>query len=303
MTNPTVNKLLDAYRAICAKKGNTPEWAVRKRNAPDEPVHCTIPFVGEHYGESSPRILIYASAENLTGYYPGNDSAWPGDWLDEDALAENRHRYCFSRSVDQFFPHVHMAPMDCGALATAAYYLSLKLREEEDPEMLPARFYETVSFGNYAKYSIETPYQRKIRLGVSESDSRANRDYASRKNLLSESHPCVRADLEILVPDIVILPASIYRQEKEFLESFGAVRFLPIYQINPQVINLYIARQWEKAPLSSLPASVRNWYAHLGRGGISGKTKENYLSVFTYLNGIFEDFAPSPRRSARSEWI
>lgn len=289
--------LLLAYRSIFREKGASPGWAVRKRNHPDELVRCTIPFVGKRYAGERPRILIYASAENLSGYYPGNDSAWRGDWLDDDTLAENRHRYCFSLSDDPFFPHVHIAPMDCGALATAAWYLSIKLRENEVPDLLPSQFYETAAFGNYAKYSIETPYQRKVRLGIPEGDSRANMDYASRKALLRESHPYIQADLKILSPDVVILPASIYHQEKEFLGTFGNILFLPIYQINPQVINLRISRQWEKAQRDALPASVQNWYDHLGRGGISGKTKENYLSVFTYLDEIFEKTA-SPRLSS-----
>ena len=279
--------LLSSYRAITSDKGKAPEWAVHKRNSPNELVHCTIPFIGKQYGSTSPRILIYASAENLSGYYKGNDSEWTGDWLDDDGLAEDRHRYCFSNSSDKFYPNVHISPMNCGALALASYYLSIKIRETEDPAMLPSKFYETVAFGNYAKYSIETPLQRQKRLRLSASASRANIDYASRKELLQDSHPYIDSDLRILQPDVVILPGSIYKTDKEFLDRFEGICFIPIYQINSQVINLYISKEYAKADLLSLPFSVQTWYSNLQHGGITGKTKENYLAVFRYLDDLY----------------
>lgn len=84
-----VLNLLESYNKI--SKENTPEWAVHKRNS-DELVKPTIPFVGKQYAEQKMKILIYASAENLSDYWKGNDKHWPGDWLDDDSCAANRHR-------------------------------------------------------------------------------------------------------------------------------------------------------------------------------------------------------------------
>lgn len=96
-----------------------PEWAVHKRNSPSELVIPTIPFVGKHYAEQQTKILVYASAENLSGYWKGNDKHLPGDRLDCDELAQNRHRWCFdneSMQADRRLPFVHLGPLEDGGL-------------------------------------------------------------------------------------------------------------------------------------------------------------------------------------------
>ena len=288
-----VERLLHAYRDILTEKQNSPDWAVRKRNNPNELVRPTVPFVGKHYAEQKKKILVYASAENLADYYVGNTKYWVGDWLDDDAQAENRHRKCFDDPTyqsDPFFPHVHLGPMNNGCLATAAYYIVNRLYQREFESARD--FYETISFGNYGKYSIETELQRSKRMGQEPGASKANIDYAGDKELMSESHSFIKADLEVLEPDCIILPKAMYNADREFIIKYskGAL-IIPIYQINTSVINRIIAKAFPQYDIGKLPKSVRRWYDCLHKDGMKGKSKENYLSVFTYLDHVIEKAA------------
>lgn len=289
----SVKKLLEAYDAIRRERGNNPEWAVHKRNSPAELVRCTIPFVGKRYGEQSARLLVYASAENLSGYYPGNAREWVGDWLDDDRQAENRHRRCFEspelqQKKNPFFPHVHLEPMNNGCLATAVYYIASRLFGAEPAQ--PRDFYETIAFGNYGKYSIETDFQRSLRLGAEQGGRKANIDYAGKTELLAQSHDFIRADIEVLRPELIILPASVYKADAEFIDSVrGGAAILPIYQMNARVINQYIAPNYPAYDVEKLSPAVKLWYSELCEGGMTGKSKENYRSVFTYLDNAMEN--------------
>lgn len=279
--------LIESYRKL--RKDNIPEWAVRKRNS-DEFVIPTIPFVGKHYSEQSQKILVYASAENLADYWKGNDRHWVGDWLDDDSRAENRHRKCFDdpeMQYDPFFPHVHIGPMNNGCLATAAYYIASKLYQLDFNN--PHDFYENIAFGNYGKYSIETALQRSKRLGIEQSGGKANIDYAGNKELLAASHSFLRADLSELKPNCIILPKAMYEADKIFLDQYkGHAVIVPIHQINTRVINLHITPKHSRYDIEKLPQSVQLWYEQLRQEGMTGKNKENYLSVFTYLDYVVE---------------
>jgi len=285
-----VDDLLSLYRSILTTKDNSPEWAVHKRTRPNELVRPAIPFVGKYYSAQENKILVYASAENLAGYYCGNTKFWVGDWLDIDSLAENRHRKCFDDAnlSDAFFPHVHIAPMNNGCLSTAVYYIATTLYGIGS--LVPRAFYETIAFGNYGKYSIETELQKSQRLGLSAVSSNANIDYAGNKDLLAQSHDFVRADLETLKPDCIIMPASMYKADKFFIDEVrGHAIVVPIYQINSGVINRTIARKYPARDISTLTPPIRHWYEHLHQAGMTGKSKEKYLSVFTYLDYVLEN--------------
>lgn len=283
-----VINLISAYKNIMQTKGDTPEWAVHKRNFQDKLVKCTIPFVGKEYSYQPQKILVYASAENLAGYYPGNDKEWVGDWLDDDEQAINRHRKCFENKVlqdDPFFPHVHLQPMNNGCLATATYYIANKLFNVD--EKLPQDFYETIAFGNYGKYSIETEFQRSKRVGELNGEKKANIDYAGNKELLEESHDYILADIKTLNPDYIIIPSSIYNEDKKFIDSIkGNSIIIPICQMNTGVINRSLTRRFKKYNENELSSTVKLWYNSLQKDGMTGKSKENYLSVFTYLDDV-----------------
>ena len=285
-TEQLINVLLTTYDEIMAR--NSPEWAVHKKQFPNELVKCTIPFVGERYENQEKRILVYASAENLSGYYLGNEKEWQGDWLDDDSQAINRHRRCFEYEGLKkkiFFPHVHIQPMNDGCLSTAVYYIANKLYTVR--EKTPLEFYETISFANYGKFSIETELQRNKRLGKTEWGEKTKIDYAGNRELLGASHDFVSADISTLKPDYIIMPASIYDEDKVFVDAVkGTATIIPIYQMNSRVINRWIAHKFEKYNMSNLPEAVRKWYEALGKNGITGKTKVNYLSVFSYLDEV-----------------
>ena len=227
------------YREIFSKKENQPTWAVHKTGSPDELVHPTIPFVGKNYLEQPKKILVYASAENLADYYvdENGENNWEDNWLDNDKKAENRHRGCFEEPSFQeghlFFPHVHLEPMNNGCLATVVYYIASKLLGVKYEN--PKEFYETIAFGNYGKFSIETQLQETFRkkpsltskekksLKKDKTMKKFNKDYAGNGDLLSVSNEFIKADLKILQPDIIIMPKSIYKTNKKFISRFNHV--------------------------------------------------------------------------------
>ena len=64
----TEKKLIEIYRQVFTEKMNTPAWAVHKSSPghSHELIHCPIPFVGKYYEQQETKILLYASAENLS---------------------------------------------------------------------------------------------------------------------------------------------------------------------------------------------------------------------------------------------
>lgn len=63
----------------------------------------------------------------------------------------------------------------------------------------------------------------------------------------------IAADLEVLKPDIIILPETIYKKEKSFLENFETrTKLIRIYQMNATVINCKITPRFEKMPVNQL---------------------------------------------------
>ena len=284
-TERLTRELLSLYDGIMQNEENLPEWAVRKRQQPAERVKCTIPFVGKKYSLQKNKILVYASAENLSGYYLGNDKEWKGDWLDNDIQATNRHRFCFECTNLQgpFFPHVHLQPMNNGCLSTAVYYIANKLLNISSTS--PRDFYETIAFGNYGKFSVETAFQRSMRLGATINKEKSNIDYAKKADLLKASHDFIRADINVLSPNYIILPSTIYQRDKTFIDSIkGDSVIIPIYQMNAGVINRHISKRFPPYETDALPKSVRLWYDALEQDGMTGKSKNHYLSVFSYLN-------------------
>ena len=260
-----VEILLQRYESIFKElcSAGEPEWAVRKMSNPDLFVHPTIPFVGKNYFERDKKILIYASAENLSPY-KGH--------LDCDALAKDRHRYYFSKSKDRTFPFVHIQPMQDGCLMNVLRYVCEKL-EIAMPEE-PRDFLENIAFANFCKYSIQ---------------SGQNVDYASKTQYLEFSIKYVAADLDLLKPNIIIMPRTIFRVEKPFiLEHSAGAQIIPIMQMNARNINCRIKPKYKKKDLNELSSVTRKWYEKLGTDGIKGKTKANFLSVYTYLDKIIE---------------
>jgi len=231
-------------------------------------IHCAIPFVGNNYCDSYPKILLYASAENLTGY---------NGYLDDDAKALNRYRSFYEHSKKakkDFFPDVHIAPISDGSLILVVLYLLKQLGINKNTST-PFDLIESISFSNFGKYSVSTP---------------KNTDYANDINKLRESIDYIACDIETIKPDILILPNTIYKH-KEIRDKLkllnSEMKCIPIYQINASVINQTISKYYSRKV--DLDNEVSNWYLKLHKNKITGKTKNNFLSVFTYLDKVFEE--------------
>ena len=90
--------------------------------------------------------------------------------------------------------------MNNGCLAIAVYYIASKLYKTN--ESCPRDFYETIAFGNYGKYSIETEFQKSKR-GFNYGNEKKNINYAGNAALLMESHKYIQQDIETLKPDYI----------------------------------------------------------------------------------------------------
>lgn len=287
-------QLLKTYREI--RKEHTPDWAVHKRIADktNELVVPTIPFVGKNYAEQQKKVLVYASAENLTNHCVGKHTDRP--WLDDDNEAENRHRKCFDdkemqkKQMDPVIPYVHCGPMETGLLLTAAMYIVSKLEIMTLDDITPREFCERISFGNYGKYSKETPYQLSNRKGISKKEAKENIDYAGNAELMKESNDFIKADIDILKPDYIILPGSMYHAAKSFIDHIkvNAV-IIPIYQMLAGNVHNHIApnernkKNYKKYSVDDLAPAVRTAYH-----GMTTVSLEKYLYVFGYLDEVLD---------------
>ena len=158
----------------------------------------------------------------------------------------------------------------------AAFYVFCKLHGIVKD--MPCDFLERISVANYCKYTIQPVEQSKKR----------NLDYAGSLNFLKESHEYIESDIRILKPDYIILPKKIYQTDYKFISEIkGNAIIIPIYQINARTINLHIGK-YPKASREDLDVIFQEWYHHLGSNGINGKTKQNFLSIFAYLEDVLE---------------
>lgn len=265
-----IEELSERYRRIFSEKDTEPCWAYRKSNDVSKLIHCPIPFVGKNYFTQPVKVLMYASAENLSKY---------DGYLDDDEVAINRHRSFFERSVKEnntFFPNVHIEPISNGALALCVLHILSRISDVGD--ISPSVFLETIAFGNYAKFTI-CPDNKKH-----------NIDYAGNCDYLLYSQPYVAADLEVLQPDYIIMVRSMYLgqgKQKAFVDSHkGNAKVIPIYQMSPRTINTgRLFGSYEPPAPGTLHPTVMEWYSHFCPKSIS---KPKFLPVFTYLDEVLK---------------
>lgn len=287
----TERTLLREYQKIHNnQKDEIAKWAVHKirTDKKDETVVPTIPFIGKRYFEQDKRILVYASAENLANYCYGEISDRP--WLDDDEKAGNRHRLCFDNQEAQtkVIPYVHCGPMDTGLLLTAVMYLVWKLNISDISNISPREFCETICFGNYGKYSIETKEQERKRKGNDKKRLNKNIDYAGNIDLMSASHSFIETDIKELKPDYIILPATMYNSAKKFIDSIkGTAKIIPIMQMLASNVNNHIApnkkriNKYKCYTVEELHPTIQNVYREM-----TDVSLNNYLYVFGYLDTV-----------------
>jgi hypothetical protein len=269
-----IENLLKKYIEIFSKKENRPEWAVNKNSNKNELVSPCIPFVGKNYEKS--KILLYASVENLNYYTSSKNSKIKYEWIEDNEIAINRHRYCFTRcSENSFFPNVHIEPVNNGALILiVAYLIEKKIKDIQ--YSTPYDLVESLSIANFGKFSIQT--------------TKNNNDYAGNYNKLSKSFEYVKSDLETLKPNIIIMPKKIIEHNK-IIELIKDILpnslIIPIYQITPTTINTLIHKNYPQKDKTNL-GKLNEWHKNLG-GKIKGKIIENYYSIYSYLDVVLDE--------------
>ena len=264
------SELIKAYREIFMDTSNRPNWAVHKITPGHESelIHPPIPFVGKEYCKQTKRILLYASAENLSKYAGSNG------YLDDDEYAINRHRNTYNESVSKglFFPNVHIQPINDGVLPIITLYLYLRYNDIDD--ITPSDFLERISFANYCKFTVQ---------------SEKNKDYAGVADKVMQSRDYVKRDLSILKPDIIIIPKTIYHTDKEFINgNKGNAVILPILQMNVRNVNIRI-KKYPKTPETELNRIIAEWYNNLNGNGFTGVTRKNFISVFKYMDECIKE--------------
>ena len=250
-------ELFNAYKKIFCN--TQPVWAQKKFNN-TQLIYPTIPFIGKNYDKY--RVLIYASAENLT--YINKEGG-----LENDVYAINRHRNHFEHSKNnEGFPEVHCQPITDGGLTLAAAYICQKLNIDMDYKE-PKDFFECVSFGNFGKFSVQSDY---------------NKDYAKDIDKLKTSFDFIRADLSVLLPEYIIMPKTIFNNKcvknllSEYIELDNVVR---IYQINAGVVNRTIKKLYpDPKKECDLRQPLLKWYEDY----LDKPLKTNFLHVFAYLD-------------------
>ena len=267
-----VDQLKESYRQIFAEQSaaGVLSWTQTKLKNPNELVSPTIPFVGKDYPTQKTKILLYASVEKLVDRnikYNGH--------IDDDGLAINRHRWYKDNVEREFFPMVHIRPIEDGCLLIVLRYICEQLGL--DMPTTPKEFVESIAFANFGKFSDKT-----------------DKDYAKDKAKLDCSMPYVKRDLELLQPDIIIMFKSIYETERENIKTIkGDAKIVPIFQINTRMVNgrrISKNAQYPPKDVNELSPVIRDWYdsRHFFQNGFTGKSYSNFLSVFTYLDSVLK---------------
>nr|MBC8440199.1 hypothetical protein [Candidatus Desulfobacula maris] len=241
-----VADLLTKYKKIFSEIA-PPDWAVENRVS-GEKICPSIPFVGKNYHLSKNKVLIYASAENLT-YYEKDESK--NDLL-ETEIAWNRRRYSIDLNPESIFPNVHISPVNNGGLlATVALLADWHNLLKMSPD--PYEFIENLSIDNLGKYSIKT-------IGG------PNKDYISSLSMLEHSFPYIGSDLDILKPDYILIPKKAYAVrsvEDLFIRKAPNAIIIPIYQLTSTVINCHIANKLSEEHMTEVkqktPQYIKNW--------------------------------------------
>lgn len=231
--NAKENELLRAY---CEQNQGqvAPEWAYQF--AP------SIPFVGDDYGRNGrPKVLIYASAENLT--YTRNQKV--EIWLQpKNQMIRSRVFHSVKHGTN-----IHIQPIDNGSLLKAARHsLEQVVPKGKFSTESPEIFLDQVAVANPDKFSV---------------DSMNNKNYAGQKTPWLASKPFIEIDLEILDPDIIIIPKTILATLGKRPMNLNFTRpertIIPNYQITAGTINRTIKPQLERSSVPKKRSLVEDW--------------------------------------------
>lgn len=216
MLNKIESVLFNRYKEIYNASGK-PNWAFDLIKPP-------IPFVGRNCDKIFPRVLSYASAENL-GYVYNNDLTPNTDFTIHNLGDEQfyRSRYYYSKCTRGNFPYVHIGPFNNGSQLFITRHILTKLGYGETFGNDAYEFIEQISVANAGKFSIR---------------SKKNKDYVSDKEKMEYSLDYIKADISAILPDIVILPKTIFKtidsiySWEDIISNAGksSIDFVLIYQ-------------------------------------------------------------------------
>ena len=83
-----------------------------------------------------------------------------------------------------------------------------------------------------------------------------------------------------------MIPKTIYEADRSFIDAIkGNAQVIPIYQINSKNINMRI-KAYPPIKECDLYPMIRTWWIHLNDGVLKGKTQQNFLSVFNYVDDV-----------------
>jgi hypothetical protein len=140
----------------------------------------------------------------------------------------------------------------------------------------PYEFIEHIAVDNFCKFSIEN------------KNNKNNKDYPQDIGKIKYSFEYIKADLRILKPKTITLPKTLYEHndvKKLFNDIVQNCQIIPIYQISCGNINRIISKKYQKKEKSKIDDIFIEWQKHL-ENRITGKTNENFYSVYTYLEKI-----------------
>ncbi|MCA9559847.1 MAG: hypothetical protein KC583_14965 [Myxococcales bacterium] len=183
-------RLLAAYDAL-------DRWAPRRAPEWADDLAAPIPFVGERYGVTSraPRILLFASAENLVTAH--RDEA---PWRGEPELARDRHRLAWSGAwrIATANTRVGIAPYEDGPLMAAATLLWQWERESGRVSAVapaePVALTESIAIANFSKFTYRP--------------DRSNVDVVSVRHL-RDSLDYLEEDVTCLEPQLILVAKSL----------------------------------------------------------------------------------------------
>ncbi len=245
MSEYLAKSLLTKYRALYDAP---PAWAYS--------LPPSIPFIGKSYQDARPKIAVYGSAENLVGYEKSPDKVPP--YL-KDERVQNRHRAALDENRPGFFPFVHIGPVNDGGLLCAALFVQSRLATENLQKATnPLNFIETLSVSNVGKFSIAVGAEGN------------NQDYAGNSAYVEASMPYLRADMEVLQPDVLLLPRKMYKVDAVRTILKGVLpeaKVLPATQFTPTTINVQLKKYQHRAEeLQAELAGTRldEWTSNIG---------------------------------------
>jgi hypothetical protein len=235
---PLADELIDQFKALFDEP---PPWAW--------PFKPSIPFVGKQY-KPGRGLLIYASAENLTGL---NGHVLPVFF--RSPAVWNRYRVQYQaedRDKGGFFPYVGIQPANDGGLLAAGLFIAEHYQLPR--AATPRAFLERTAISNWCKFTIQ---------------SGTNRDYIGNVDKLIVSLPYVVNELATLRPRVVLLPKRLWDQPSLRAAMRGAsprTLFLPAPQFNARVINTRLAsfdRRTNRLRARLRASQLGSWMARL----------------------------------------